>query len=296
MTNPTTDSFTTSAYLHVERQADPGLRGDTRLVCRTDMPTLLAWGREPTFHDKNKAHRGNSVASIPLRLEWYGARSAADVTHAVDWPEGRELAEAYRRQFPDIRLPETRRVRRWGTDGDEFCRDRFDAGLDDCWQRRARGQVLGRGTLSLTVQIGGHCEVRASDLAWTGAAALAVIDAAEAAGIRLEVKAVSSVTKLFKGMCDTQHAIIDVKAASDPIDPATLTLAIASPAFFRYQVIHARGTLPWACRDNMGSTARVPADLQGELHLAQVRNRSDAEAEVSRLIHAVEQLALSHAA
>lgn len=286
-------TFTTPAFHQVDREPDPrDHRGiATRLVARTDVATLLRWGREPTWDDKNDGVARMKQRSLESRTSWYGADTADAITNLLDWPEARRLADAHRRTLPDVRPPEIKRVRRFRDDGDEFDRDRFDAGLEDCWQTRVRERVPGRGPITLTVQVGGACSVSARDLAWTGAAAMAVVDAAEAAGIRVEVKAISSSANTFTGLSDDLHVVVDVKGASDPIDPASLAVAMACPAFFRWQVIGSFLTLPWKVATSFGHVVRVPDDLRGDLHLNQARSQREAAAEVSRLVARIEQLA-----
>ena len=296
-TPPKTERFSTPALPSVVREADPDSRyGDARLVADTDVATLLRWGRDPVAHAKNKRQFASLCGLAISKPEWFGADDADAVRSLRDWPEGRRLAAAHRRDLPEVRLPVARRVRRWSGDGDEFCRDRFDAGLDECWATRRRESLPGRGgTLRLTVQIGGSSGTRAADLAWTGAAALAVVDAAEAAGLQLAVDAISSACEAFPGIRDTTHIRVAAKRAGEPVDPSALALAVACPAFFRWHVIGARHCLPWKIDDGSGRTMSTPSDLRGDLHLRQVRDRRDAADEVARLARDLERIAAGSA-
>ena len=289
------EQFATAAFPSAVRERDPHRYDTARIVARTDVPTLLAWGRDLELDAKNEAIRPAMFSQLEVRPDWYGVANGDEVLRLTDWPEGRRLADAYRRELPEVRLPSLRRRRVWRDAGEEFDRDRFDAGLDDCWSTRSRATVPNGGSLTMTVQVGGLADVDAADLAWTGAAAVAVIDAAEAAGLRLDVTAASTSCNTFPGLSDETTVLIDVKRASDPVDPASLVLALASPAFFRWHGIKSRATLPWKVSKGFGSTSPTPADLRGELHLPQVRSRESAAREVDRIARQLLDLAGTNA-
>ncbi len=202
------------------------------------------------------------------------------------WPDGRErLAQI---DLGDIDLPEvatTKRVRRWSDDGDEFDRDRFDAGYPDCWQTRRRRRVrTGGSTIRLTVELSADWKKGANDLVWSGLAALKLADTLEGKGYRVEIDVVVTCRGLNKSRSHKNVDIIRVKHASDPLNLDALLLAIACPVFFRFHGFASKLRRPVRCSNNLGLPGETPNGLRGDIHIAKVFTRDDAQGVVRQAL------------
>ncbi|HEX2971805.1 MAG TPA: hypothetical protein VHP11_05705, partial [Tepidisphaeraceae bacterium] len=78
-----------------------------------------------------------AVQKVGHKRGWHGMNPKR-VLRLNGWPEGLEIAKQYQQRLPTFTMQNTRRQRVWDVVGDEFDRDRFDAGFDECWQSRKR--------------------------------------------------------------------------------------------------------------------------------------------------------------
>ena len=245
-----------------------------RFVMEGSVDDYLAFGAAPNARNGQQQDLLNDrLASLGgrERAEFYGVSDGRRVLGLRGWPEGLALAEQYRRLLPELPpLPAITRARRWSADdGDEFCRDRFDAGREECWSGRRRTTRPGKPVLRLTCAVGAPCRIKAADMAWAGAAAYAICDAAEAAGYRLEVQAIDHTDGVFQRPEKGLTAIVNVKAAHEPLDPETTVMALACPAFIRWHLI-INGLAVTAAHEvcgGFGSPAPVPDEHLGDLHI-----------------------------
>lgn len=256
----------------------------SQVVIRTDVAELLAWGKNPAASKVNARHlaRHNTCSASFLGMERDRARNL------TDWSEGLALVEKYRRLMPE--MPQMTTVKRrlaWRDDGDDFDRDRFDAGFDDCWRTRVKTQTAGNPVIRLTCAIGANANRSASELVWSGAVAAAVCDAAESAGWRVEIDAIAAASTYET--CDKVE-IVSVKAAADPLDLSTTVLALACPAFFRWHVLGSGAIAEREVKDTFGKTMDTPAEFQGDIHIGHCYTQSAAEAELRRIIGMIESM------
>lgn len=269
-------------------------RGRRTVVGRTTVQRLLDWSACPM--PANKAvvpWLVKQIQRMPERLAWYGAASVTAILHMREWPEGLALAEQYARELPPFTLPESVARRDvWDVSGDEFDRDRFDSGVDECWQTRKRRSSRSKPILRLTVAIGGLHDKQAEDLVWMGVAAFAIADAAEAAGYRLEIDAVSTQSHDDHGDA-TCVQIVRVKEADEPLDRETAIMAMGSPAFFRHHVIASRAAVHAAFVPdrNAGSTMETPPEYRGDLHMPLSYSAEAATDAVNALVRRINGLA-----
>lgn len=264
-----------------------------RVMAETTVQRLLHWGKAPTPSNEHNAQRlMNAVKSIGRKSGWYGM-DAKRVLRLNGWSEGLEIAKQYQRQLPSFTMQDTRRQRVWSETGDEFDRDRFDAGFDDCWQSCKRVKFAARPILKLTCAIGGHYDLTAEQLMWMGAAAFSLCDSAESAGYRMEIEAISQTHDTWVG--DSRDCVqrIKVKSADEPLDRETTVMALACPAFFRWSVIHARCAMSpdLDMNDGAGCTKEINASLRGDLHMPHAYSFEAAKTAVEGLVQQIEDMA-----
>jgi hypothetical protein len=267
------------------------------VVVETDVQRLLAWGRSPVASNEHNARLLDASRRFHLTRKpgWYGAASAEEVLSLRGWPEGLEIAQRYATMLPEFSVKQAVRAAAWSDDGDEFCRDRFDAGLEDPWRTRKRLLRPTRPILKLTCAIGGNCNRSADELIWMGAAAFAMVDAAERAGYRIEVEACSPLERAWlHGRTITQCLRrIRVKAADDALDRETTVMVLACPMFFRWYVIQslAAVTPDRNIPKDYGCTMPVPSAYHGDLHMPHAYSFEQARRACEGLIAQIERMA-----
>jgi hypothetical protein len=260
----------------------------------TTVDELLEWGRgnPVTSNGRNANTLADLADKRETRAHWFGM-DADRIASLTDWPEGRELVEECRRSLPPLpALKSIRRVSAWAEDGDEFDRDRFDAGLDDAWRTKVRGVRPGSTVLKLTCEIGGLSSKTAEQLAWSGALAVAICDTAESAGYRVEIEAIHRSRRCFTNG-NYSLKVIRVKAADEPIMLDRVCMALACPAFFRWFVMGSSTNFHRSLnvKSGFGSTADCPDDLHGDLHIGHCYDRYEASYLASRMIRQIGRMA-----
>ena len=260
----------------------------------TSVDELLEWGRgNPVTSNGRNANILSDLADRrESKPEWFGM-DADRIASLTDWPEGRDLVEQCRRDIPALpALKSIRRVNAWREDGDEFDRDRLDAGLDDCWHTKVRGVRPGSTILKLTCEIGGLADKRAEQLAWSGALAVAICDTAEAAGYRVEIEAIHRSSGCFTNG-DYSLKVIRVKAADEPIVLDRVCMALACPAFFRWFVMGSSTNFHKSLNvaKGFGSTADCPHDLHGDLHIGHCYDSWEAKYQASQMCRKIGRMA-----
>jgi len=234
--------------------------------------------RKNANHDEHETQTGNGYWDD----KWRGGTLEEAKTFKT-WEKGREYLAAI--DLGDVAMPElatTKRVRRWSDDGDEYSRDRFDAGYNECWQTRKRSRVRrGGGTLRITVELGADWTHKAEELIWSGVAALKLADTLEDAGYRVQIDVTVSNCRLNKRRKGTlpyrMVDVIRVKDHSDPVNIDALLLAVACPLFFRFHAFASKLRRPVRVSDRLGLSSVTPTGLQGDIHINRVFNRHDAE-------------------
>ena len=269
----------------VDREPDPW--DSTRWVIRGTVDSLLAAGKNYAATGSNRRRLNSVRETLADRQEWYGM--AEDAILALrDWPDGLSLIDKCR--LGELPAPtSTQRKQTWADTGDDFCRDRFDSGLDECWSTRKRAVRPASRVVKLTCQVGGLVHLTADELVWAGAVAAAVTDQAEAAGYRVEVEAISSVTNAFTDGT-AALTIVAIKSADEPINLSKLVMALACPAFFRWYVMQSRTLAGSNVTKGYGATASVPYKYRGELHVSACYSQWQAQYEAGRLLRQLERL------
>lgn len=196
------------------------------LISRVDLP------RNPGA--TNPRVRGDFVGRSFSSME--NARDAARVL----WAKGMEMLEEMRAELAKAVLPKPkcrkRRLKWDEANGDEVDNDRLRSG-QDYWRTSHREFTTGPATRVIIVQIGGTGEHNSRDLLWRGAAAIALAEALENAGYRVEIYAITTGTHRYKvGVLDDMTALT-LKEADEPLDPSTL-INVTSGWFYRTVVFH----------------------------------------------------------
>ena len=155
----------------MERQiTDDGRRWHVR---EYDVDEFLraATDEPPNPLNKDNRHALKNQNPTDVFDDWMGA-SVVEARALRTWPAGRARMAEINLDRCELPQPKTRRrVRCWSDDGDEFDRDRFDAGLDDCWQAHRPRSVVGGNTIRLTIELGANVTRSGQSLIWSGAAA-----------------------------------------------------------------------------------------------------------------------------
>jgi hypothetical protein len=254
--------------------------GDTWNVREYDLNEFMRAATDEPPHPKNADHseRDCQRGVGYWDTKWRGG-TLEEAQTIRSWPAGRELLAQI--DLGDLELPEiatTKRCRRWSDDGDEFDRDRFDAGYADCWQSRKRRRVrTGGNTIRLTIELSASWRKSAADLVWSGLAALKLADTLEDKGYRVEIDVVASNRGLNKTRSHNMVDIIRVKYASDPLNLDALLLSVANPLFYRFHVFASKLRRPVRCSGGLGHAAETPTGLRGDIHIAKVFTRDDAQ-------------------
>lgn len=200
---------------------------------------------------------------------WEDVREAA----RAEWPEGMDLVASMAEELASscqIARPRSRRrVPRWAEDGDEFDRERWEAGREDCWRVCRREAAAAPSVITLVFNVSTRSGVGPGAILWRGAAALALADVLEREGYRVEVWGVNCATRCYQSGAGVFHAV-RVKAASAPLDLAALASAVSGwfyrTVFFQsYRCEEKRGQV----RPSLGRPACLTSDHPSVAALAQ---------------------------
>jgi hypothetical protein len=145
------------------------------------------------------------------------------------WPEGIEIVDDMLTELRGAELPKpSSRIRRfrWNEDdGDELDNDRLRSG-QPCWRNAHREQHTGSQTISIFVNIAARYNVRADQILWRGATAIALANLLEGAGYRVEFWAVRYSERGYVDGADT-FQVAKLKRADQPLDSATLVNGVS---------------------------------------------------------------------
>jgi hypothetical protein len=166
--------------------------------------------------------------------DWYGApdRATMDKRLAEGWPEGSErlLKIATR----DINPTSIRRRRERADQGSEIDMQAVWRGdLSRAWTRTRRRTTGQARSITIVIDMGAHCGIKADALFWRGASALRLCQALTDAGY----------TVAIYGGCvgsgaDTDRTVdavpmVEIKAEDQPLDLDKLAALTAMPGYFR---------------------------------------------------------------
>lgn len=197
---------------------------------------MIAFCRQvPASRVKGHDHTANpSFAGRDFGGSWEAVYSAMNTA----WAEGLEIVDRMMADLADANLPQPtsrkRRMRFDEADGDELEYDRLRSG-QDFWRATRRQSTRGPATITIVVDVMAHFGVKARDILWRGAAAIALAQMLEAAGYRVELWAMGRTNEIWRRPGDNRDSdalmAVCLKETSDALDPSTLVCAISGWSF-----------------------------------------------------------------
>jgi len=170
------------------------------------------------------------------------------------WSEGAARMRETMAVLTPPRSSATRRRPCWSEDGDDFDRDRWRAGREDCWRSTRRQRAQGATTCRLYVGITAGNRTTSTDFFWSGAVACVASDALESVGIRCEIVAYDGTEDAYRGNIN-QMLTVRLKGSDEPLCIERLAAWTATPLPLRWLSFAYRMTCPWRAEDNMGHSA-----------------------------------------
>lgn len=197
--------------------------------------------------------------------------SAADAKRHMEaqlFPEGVELVEALAKEVSAPTPVSRRRKAVRGPEGDELDMGRVWQGdLEHAWRLTRREQSVGPSRVLVCVQINASSFVRARDLAWRGATALAYTSALLEAGFVVELVACSR-NHLLDGKDTPYSADVTLLPAGSQLDVHKLASLVASGLLFRgvilpHELTVSEHKLDGGVSTNRGALTRDQVDGTG---------------------------------
>jgi hypothetical protein len=204
-------------------------------VCRVfeSVEEMVEAGRALPYNRVRAHDRVRKSEWIGRKLKgWdgvYGALRSA-------WDDGLSILDGMLRDLEssDLPKPESRRRKpRFSEDnGDELDYDRLRSGRD-YWRSSRRQNTRGPATITLLVDVCAPANVKARNILWRGAAAIALAKLLEDAGYRVELWAFDRCNGRYRQSGHSYngfHAVC-LKRASEPLDVSTLINIVSGWAF-----------------------------------------------------------------
>ena len=188
---------------------------------------------------------------------WFAARSACSSI----WRQGDEIISGMLAELGRVDLPKPKcrkRRRHWSEDnGGEVDYDRLRIG-QPFWRESRREQHTGSQFVTIVVDLGANCGVKADKILWRGAAAVVLAKLLEEAGYRVELWGCFRASGMYHvGPRDIFSAVC-LKRPQEPLDIQSLTIAVSGWFFrtvgFRSFCVASRGT------DSCLGSHRIPED------------------------------------
>jgi len=185
---------------------------------------------------------------------WLGSIEEARQLFAAGWQAGADRAEELRDQLAGA-IPAgtiTRRRRITGDEGEEL---RLDAALagqwETAWTRRAPVRVDDPAVISLSAGWMASAGVEHEQLIWNALQAIVLTDALEAAGYRVELRAIDG-TVTYKRHGYTQLVDMMLKRAEEPLRADLVAATIGHAGVYRSLGFQALWTVPKEQQESMG--------------------------------------------
>ncbi len=189
------------------------------------------------------------------------------------WDEGTKMIEEMSLALTDeiiktIDVPEIR----FDVTGDELDIGRFVEGEPEDFMELVPVEIEQEPkVLKVVVAVGALANVEGRAMMRKGEAAVALIDALEKCGKRIEVDVVSATSN----RSSTSATIVRVKEANEPVNLATLAFALAHPSMLRrlffanreHWTPAERSALGINLRDGYGRTRDVDAEDRGDIYI-----------------------------
>lgn len=231
---------------------------------RFQFDTLAAFLDEVSQPPKRKDMENASQRTNPEQADWFGSTSYehAESLARKGWPEGLARMEQTRQavQIP-TGLESLTPSPVMAEEGDEILVDRYLDGESDHFLAFPVVMTPRAGRVALiVVNIGGNSDIMAGAYFNRGAAALAVVDAMEAAGVRCEVQICQRSAMGKKRACQW---FATIKQAEEPLDLDRMAFFLASQSVqrrFSFR-LRERSAAPKAWIDgSYGRSQNVPAE------------------------------------
>lgn len=209
------------------------------------------------------------------------ARPRADLVAAVD--DARRIIET------DIVPPATgqrRRTVRGRESGDAIGIDRFLRRDADCWERVEKVRTTSR-VVRLAVNLATPSTVEPKQVIWRGAVAIALADELQRKGISVEIIAFRANQDFFYEDRRTAVCACTVKAASEPLDIASLATICCSLGWYRLCFVPAMiAKSTRVVSSHWGRATEISRSMIGADAIIDcgVRNEADAVRQVRRIL------------
>jgi hypothetical protein len=229
-----------------------------------------AWDGEDVPEKNRESYNWLTQESrFSWQRDWFGGLGSWDESKAVltdGWPEGATRALELARQI-SANIPPITSHRRRVVNSDDGNELRIDQALrgewDVAWQRSARREIT-RPVLTIGCKIGGLVNCSAEQLFWSGAQAVALVDALENAGYRVELRAISAVANINSNG-GRLVADVMVKRADEPSRPDAIASVVAHAGTFRTGMFALRTRGPAQMSPGeVGATIQEPAGIMQE--------------------------------
>lgn len=207
--------------------------------------------------------------------DWYGIKAETKPSEVIQaiikgHKPGLDLIEKVRGEIGEFipHPPDIRRKKARGSQGDSLdIHSVLNGKLDRAWETMRTSPALFSGTsrsnhIKIVVQVGGNCNVSASQLAYGGAYASLLGDNFASSGYSVEVIAIDTVS----GLCSeielfyTETVII---GPGEPFDLELLANTISLPGFFRVLLFESMLTVPYRVTSGLGRyTSTIPKEYK----------------------------------
>jgi hypothetical protein len=216
------------------------------------------------------------------------------------WPDGTDKVAAMVERIADlIPVPMAPRRRlKWMDQGNEIDMTKVYGGmLDRAWRNAPPQRARASRVISVDADVGQNCHIGADALVWSGVAAVALTDALEQAGYRVELYSSSA----MRSNTPQGGAALTRMVAKRAMEPLNLPLAaalVALPATFRWYHIMSWLAHPVDIGRGYGQSAHLDEVLEAasmhgviastEVRLAGALSEKEAVKQVADAIAAVE--------
>lgn len=210
------------------------------------------------YHEWYTQRRSSSERNDVFWLGIRGGTAAVERAVKHGWSEGRRRAVESIAQITVPKIKNLKRQKARADAGDHLDMQRVYGGdLERAWEttRRDVGVNIRSQLVTLVVNIGALCNVRAEEMYWRGAAALVACDTLERSGRRVEIIAYNYASQVYPGSeHPTGLTVVKVKAFEDAVNLDQLASTLALAGFFRTYIFIAKLAAPFKASRGLGVT------------------------------------------
>lgn len=197
------------------------------------------------------------VHYIDNSVSWLGLPGVNAVIDACEngWQAGWEFAQ---KELQLLQLPKLRTVRRHKVHADagDFLdiQKVYSGQLDTAWESSKRDwwpMSKSHSYITLLCDIGGNCNLHASQLMWRGMATMVLADLLQTSGRNVQVIGYDNAKRTYLNEEDAS-VIIKLKEFDQALMPDQLVACLGLPGFHRYYVFRAWLSYDKRARQNLG--------------------------------------------